>query len=789
MKVLAKYIRKLAVPSRFYSCRLIAVEVTGLNKDRLDLLVKHAKATDKTTILFFDDFHRFLADSKEAGSLLKDILAEESLHCILATTPAKYMQFTQNNEALGSQLQQVLVKEPPIEETISILNALKPRCEAFHGVHISEDAVISSAILAASHLTWRTLPESAVDLMDEAAATVAVVVRSEPAPLRTLESKRAQLETEIDRLENNRDNIYEPHLTTAKSELTALKEQIGRLRKQNENTKRRQQLIKTKVELEKMTEKVEYATWNQEWDKVLELERYMIPNLKKQITALELKKAEAGDSEGDVVGRDEIRGVVYQWIKDRDQPVAQINRSSIRTQTITHQLPGQISGPANAQIPRTSDFQASSRSSARTQESSDDQVLQQPPVQTDGSSDVQVLTNIATTPVSNSIPLTQDLNGSKNIPKVRKRDRFRNFIGSISSLFHHDKDQYRKKDAGFPAKTSDKTLRDDGNKKVRVLPVVRSSTTLKQGQMKQAPALSAAQSNVGSKARAQQQPSRDSDETSGSKEVIRFLKANNFSVDRIDFKKDKTLIWAAENGHEAVARYLILEHSDATDDNARMDALCGAAKGGHTSIIGLFLDLGFVDVNRKYCSLTTHPLHEVVKCGDEACIKRLLEAGADVTTVCRPGQTALHLATVSRNLPAMRLLLEYKALVNAVDSNGETSLHLAVRQGHTDAVKLLLDWGIRVMRQSMQGLSALHLAAQCGHEDIVQMLLEKDNANVTAGDNMRRTALHLAVINGHTNVAWMLLENGADPQAKDKSGQTSLMLAYDCGLDVFGAVP
>jgi ankyrin repeat protein len=137
----------------------------------------------------------------------------------------------------------------------------------------------------------------------------------------------------------------------------------------------------------------------------------------------------------------------------------------------------------------------------------------------------------------------------------------------------------------------------------------------------------------------------------------------------------------------------------------------------------------------------------------------------------------------------MRLLLEYKALVNAVDSNGETALHLAVRQGHTAAVKLLLDWGIRVMRQSMEGLSALHLAAQCGHEDIVQMLLEKDNANVTAGDNMRRTALHLAVINGHTNVARMLLENGADPQAKDKSGQTSLMLAYDRGLDVFGTVP
>jgi ankyrin repeat protein len=819
VKVLANHIRDRTVPARFSSCRLISTEARSLNKNRLDLFLKDVKTTNKTTILFIDDVHHFLAGYKEATSHLEDILARENLHCILATTPTRYMQFINNNETLGSQLQRVLVKEPSMKETIYILNACKPRYENYHRVHISEDAVIESAILAARDLTSRSLPESAINLMDEAAATVARVDKSEPGLLRTLEFRRKQVEKEISGHGHNRDKESESRLATARSELVVLKDQIYVLVKQYEDTKqRRRGLIAAKLELEKMTEKVGYATWNNDWGTVTNIERHMIPNLKKQIAALERKSAEAGDSKGGIVGPDEIRDVVNQWIKDRDQLVDLCRQSSIGAQAIPQQPCDRVSGASDEQTLRSSDIrapgasdeqfsnvQAPRASGEQTTESSDiqaprascDQIAESSDIQASGISDgqtepfdIQAPRHMAAAPVSDSASLKLDLNEPKNVPKVRKRDKFRNSIGSISSLFHRGKNQHQQKDTGFPAKASDKNTQGVKNQKTHALPVVRSSTNMQQSQT---PALSAVQSNNNNELQAQKQARIISQKISGchdeSNEAIRLLKANNFRVDRADFQKDKALIWAAENGHEAAARYLILDHPDSVDDFATMDALYGASKGGHPSIITLFLSLRFVDPKRKYCYFKTDPLHEVAKCGDEACMKSLLAAGADVKTMCNIGRTALHEATACRNLTAMRLLLQHNAPLDAVDSNGETALHLAARQGHEAAVKLLLGRGIGVMRQSMEGWSALHLAAQHGYDDVVKMLLETDNANVTAGDDRGRTALHLAVANGHRGVVRLLLEHGADPQAKDKSGQTSSVLAYERGLDVFRTVP
>jgi ankyrin repeat protein len=208
------------------------------------------------------------------------------------------------------------------------------------------------------------------------------------------------------------------------------------------------------------------------------------------------------------------------------------------------------------------------------------------------------------------------------------------------------------------------------------------------------------QSNNNDEAQALKQPGRASNEISESypePQVVQILKSNNFLVDGIDFQKDKAQIWAAENGHEAVVQYLILEYPGRVDFT-KMDALYGAAKSGHTPVIDPFLDFSFIGAKRKYCAFRTDPPYEVAKSRNEACMKKLLDAGADVKAICNHGQTALHEASACQNLAVMRILLEHKAPLGAVDSSGETALHLAAQQGHTAAVKLLLYWGISVMR-------------------------------------------------------------------------------------------
>jgi len=268
----------------------------------------------------------------------------------------------------------------------------------------------------------------------------------------------------------------------------------------------------------------------------------------------------------------------------------------------------------------------------------------------------------------------------------------------------------------------------------------------------------------------------------GNPEAIRQLEDNGFHIRKPEFNKSKALVWAAENGHEAAARFLVLEYGVNMDDFVRMDALYIAAKGGHTPIIDLFLEQRFVDPKRKYENFQTDALHEVVKYGSDATVQKLLHAGADVTARCKLGRTAFHEAAVTGNIPVLLLLLQYNTDLTAVDSNRETALHLTTRNGHIEAVRTLLDLGIGVTTQNMDNSTALHLAVQRGQEDIMTMLLER-NADVMTIDVQGRTPLHWAMMNGNAYMTTLLLYNGANPHAKDRSGQTPLALAHERGFD------
>jgi ATP-dependent Clp protease ATP-binding subunit ClpB len=339
---LAARIVNADVPANLAACKLLSLDVGSLVagskfrgefEERIKGVLKEIEDSKEMIVLFVDEMHLLMGAGSsgdggmDAANLLKPMLARGQLHCIGATTLAEYRKYIEKDAAFERRFQQVLVKEPSIPETISILRGLKERYEVHHGVTISDGAIVSAATLAGRYLTARRLPDSAVDLIDEAAAAVRVTRESQPEALDTLERQHRQLQIEIHALEREKDDMAYARLEAARAGAANVEEELKPLREKYESEKQRSKDIQeAKIKLEALNVKKAEAERNQDFYTVSDLQYYAIPELSKHIEELEFEKSQAerelysrrghiGDAAmlTDVVGPDQINEIVARW--------------------------------------------------------------------------------------------------------------------------------------------------------------------------------------------------------------------------------------------------------------------------------------------------------------------------------------------------------------------------------------------------------------------------------------------------------------------------------------------
>ncbi|CAG8981793.1 hypothetical protein HYALB_00004736 [Hymenoscyphus albidus] len=336
---LAQRIVNLDVPDNLAACKLLSLDVSsivagskyrGEFEERMKGILKEIEETKEMIVLFVDEMHLLMGAGQsgdggmDAANMLKPMLARGQLHCIGATTLAEYRKYIEKDAAFERRFQQVLVKEPTVPETISILRGLKERFEVHHGVNISDGALVTAATLAARYLTQRRLPDSAVDLIDEAAAAVRVARESQPEILDSLDRKLRQLKIEIHALSREKDEASQARLDQAKREAGNVEEELRPLREKYESERARGKAIQeAKVKLDQLRVKMEEATRTGDDSKAADLQYYAIPEQEQFIKTLEREKKAADaalsstsnpDSGGslitDVVGPEQINEIV-----------------------------------------------------------------------------------------------------------------------------------------------------------------------------------------------------------------------------------------------------------------------------------------------------------------------------------------------------------------------------------------------------------------------------------------------------------------------------------------------
>ncbi|CAG7990499.1 unnamed protein product [Penicillium olsonii] len=338
---LARRIVNADIPANLAQCRLLSLDVGSLVagskyrgefEERMKGVLKEIEDSKDTIVLFVDEIHLLMGAGSsgeggmDAANLLKPMLARGQLHCIGATTLSEYRKYIEKDQAFERRFQQVLVKEPSVPETISILRGLKEKYEVHHGVNIMDGAIVTAATLASRYLTGRRLPDSAVDLIDEAAAAVRVTRESEPEALDTLERKARQLQIEIHALEREKDDASKARLEAAKQEAANVQEELRPMRDKYETEKQRSREVQdAKIKLDSLKVKRDEAERSGDTQTAADLEYYAIPETKTLIERLEAdraksdaeRRANAGD-EGeallaDAVGPDQINEIVGRW--------------------------------------------------------------------------------------------------------------------------------------------------------------------------------------------------------------------------------------------------------------------------------------------------------------------------------------------------------------------------------------------------------------------------------------------------------------------------------------------